>query len=589
MGYEHKTIKDIIRKIVSNEMYLPAIQRKLVWNHEQIEKLFDSIMLGYPIGTFLFWNVNVDEETFKNYTFYKFIHEFNEKKSLNELAPNPELRKSIIGVLDGQQRLTSMYIALQGSYAFKTPGAHKNKSESSPKRLFYFNLLKDISKKNENSDEDDIMYEFKFLTEDESKKNDESHFWFPVKQAMKWNEANEYINYAANEKMLDNKIFINNLTALWQRINKDEIINYFEVSDQNLDNILKIFIRVNSGGTVLSKSDLLFSTIVANWKEAREKIEILINNINDKGDKFNFDNDFIMRSCLFLTELPVLFKVDNFRKDNIQKIKENWNLIEDSLNKTVDLLVEFGFNGENLTSNNSIIPISYHIYKNGNLIDDDKNKIRGYLISSLLKLIYGGKNDMVLQSIRDSLKNEYDENGNKSFALEKLNSSKLPDNKTFIFNEEDVDNLFNNKKGPYTFMVLSLLYPHLKLSQIKFHQDHLHPESSFKYKSLKSLNIPDGKKWKDDKDKLANLQLLMSNENISKSDKPLIDFLKSMPQNQLSDYKKTNFIPEPDNNENFEDFYSFANFENFLEKRKELMKQKIIEILSGLNIYKSYQ
>lgn len=76
MAYEKKNIRAVIEEINSRKIYLPAIQRKYVWDDEQITRLMDSIMLGYPIGN--------DEE-------------------------------SIWAVLDGQQRLTSIYIALQGS------------------------------------------------------------------------------------------------------------------------------------------------------------------------------------------------------------------------------------------------------------------------------------------------------------------------------------------------------------------------------------------------------------------------------------------------------------------------------------------
>ena len=587
MGYEHKTMKEIMRRITNNEVYLPAIQRKLVWNYAQIEKLFDSIMLGYPIGTFLFWDVKKSEAN--DYTFYKFIQEFHERdKCFNELAPKPEMRDSIIGILDGQQRLSSMYIALQGSYSYKKPKARRNSPDAYPKRLFYLNLLKrDLSEDN------GITYEFKFLTEKEAALIDTTHFWFPVKKSLEWKEANDCISYAKSEGYLSNNLFIANSILLWQRVTQDEIINYFEVKEKKLDDILDIFIRVNSGGTILSKSDLLFSTIVANWEAAREEIESLIKNINDRGDKFNFDNDFIMRLCLVLTDLPILFKVDNFKKANVEKIKGSWPLIEKSLKATVDLLVEYGFSGENLTSNNSIIPITYHIFKEGNLTPSDKKNIRGYLIASLLKQIYGGKNDQVLDNIRNKMRKEEGDKlfvlQDKSFDISKLIDIKLPDAKTMILREDDIDNLFENyKKGPYTFMVLSLLYPHLKLAQIKFHQDHLHPESFFKNKNLKATRVETDKweQWQDDKDKLANLQLLQSEENLFKNDKSLLEFLESIPPNQLSDYKKTNFIPDPDCDIYPDTFYNFSNFETFIKKRKELMKKEIVEKLQEVGVYK---
>ncbi|MFH1848860.1 MAG: DUF262 domain-containing protein [archaeon] len=62
MTYRDKEIKTVLDEIKENKIYLPAIQRKLVWNHEQIELLFDSIMRGYPIGTFLFWKLQTSRK-----------------------------------------------------------------------------------------------------------------------------------------------------------------------------------------------------------------------------------------------------------------------------------------------------------------------------------------------------------------------------------------------------------------------------------------------------------------------------------------------------------------------------------------------
>lgn len=72
-----------------------------------------------------------------------------------------------------------------------------------------------------------------------------------------------------------------------------------------------------------------------------------------------------MRACLFLTDCTILFKVKSFKDDNIIKIKREWNNIKESIEKSIDLIIEYGFNGENLTSQNVIIPISYYYIKGG--------------------------------------------------------------------------------------------------------------------------------------------------------------------------------------------------------------------------------
>lgn len=113
-----------------------------------------------------------------------------------------------------------------------------------------------------------------------------------------------------------------------------------------------------------------------------------------------------MRSCLVLTDCPVLFKVKSFKKENIIKIKNQWENIKTSISKTVDLLVEFGFNGENLTSQNAVIPIAYYFIKGGSDSADSKYNMRKYLIHALLKQVYGGQGDRVLSNIRDALRDE---------------------------------------------------------------------------------------------------------------------------------------------------------------------------------------
>ena len=128
------------------------------------------------------------------------------------------------------------------------------------------------------------------------------------------------------------------------------------VSSPDLDEVLEVFVRVNSGGIKLSKTDLLFSTITAKWEEAREKIDELIKRIEDAG--FDINTDLIMRTCLVLTDLDVLFKVSGFKKENVRKIINKWPDIYEALMRTIYLLQEWSFTDKVLKSKNSIITIA---------------------------------------------------------------------------------------------------------------------------------------------------------------------------------------------------------------------------------------
>lgn len=587
MGNEYSII-EVMGMIGRNEVYLPAIQRKFVWKYEQIESLFDSIMRNYPIGMFLFWFVRGDNKN--EYTFYKFLQNYHERdRKFNEIAPKPELKDEIIGVLDGQQRLSSMYIALQGTYAYKKPYAQWNNDHAFPERKLYLNLLRSPA----NYNEDGYIYEFKFLTENEAKQINEKNLWFLIRNMLVWGEDPEIDNYydllidrenisdEIKEKIKENRALIKKtLRILHQRLVLEKQIVYYKIEEQDLDNILDIFVRVNSGGTVLSKSDLLFSTIIANWEEGREEIEDFLGSLNKKGDGFWFNNDFIMRSCLVLTDCPVLFKVNSFKKENIDKIKNEWESIKTAISKSVDLLVEFGFNGENLTSQNAVIPIAYYFIKGGSDSPESKKAIRKYIIYALLKQIYGSQGDQVISNLRDALKVKDDEKGN-DFSFDALLNAKLSGNKSLVITDEDIEEILQYKKGPYTFMVLSLLYPNLRFGQIKFHQDHIHPASLFTNAKLRKYDIPEDKwkNWQEMKDQLPNLQLMEGGENKSKNATLFKEWLEGTDSNNNPNvrdgdkFKIDNYIPE-----NID--LDFDKFEEFHTTRTDLLRAKIKNVLA---------
>ena len=122
----------------------------------------DSIMLNYPIGTFLLWKVKKSVINEMDYSMYEFIKDFHERDAYkNPPAPQPFPAESssdnIRAVLDGQQRLTSLYITLQGSMSRKLPMKRWASDDAFPKKELYFNL-----KSQRESEDDDITYEFVF-------------------------------------------------------------------------------------------------------------------------------------------------------------------------------------------------------------------------------------------------------------------------------------------------------------------------------------------------------------------------------------------------------------------------------------------
>lgn len=89
--------------------WLPNIQRPFVWREDQIERLFDSIMREYPIGSLLVWKTKSEIKR------RKFIDNYKQNIKLTDFYV-PEDSKQKMLVLDGQQRLQSLFIGLIGSY-----------------------------------------------------------------------------------------------------------------------------------------------------------------------------------------------------------------------------------------------------------------------------------------------------------------------------------------------------------------------------------------------------------------------------------------------------------------------------------------
>lgn len=163
------TIESVIKDIDSKKYLLPSIQREFVWSTGQIEKLFDSLMRDYPINAFLFWKV--PREKVSEFKFYEFLRDYHQKDNKHNPKANTNGTEDIIAILDGQQRMTSLYIALKGTYAYKMSYKRWDNPAAYPKRKLYLNLLAA-------SDDADMFYDFLFLTEEEAKniKNDNDEY-----------------------------------------------------------------------------------------------------------------------------------------------------------------------------------------------------------------------------------------------------------------------------------------------------------------------------------------------------------------------------------------------------------------------------
>jgi uncharacterized protein with ParB-like and HNH nuclease domain len=565
------TIAEAIRNIEQNRYLLPSIQREFEWKHEKIEWLFDSIMRNYPISSFLFWRV--EGKTKSDFKFYQFIKEYRQRYKTHNDEFNTAGHNDFTAVLDGQQRLTSLYIGLRGSYAYRTPRLREENTERVyPTRKLYLNLSNPLE-----NEEDGRIYEFKFLMDNEAERSKKK--WFKVSEIFGLSDDFDFNKYLDENNLKENEFTYRTLSTLKNVIHSKPIINFFLETEQEIDKALNIFIRINSGGEPLNFSDLIMSIAVANWdkKDARKEIHNLTDSIRDKG--FNISKDFILKSFLYLHSKDIKFKVTNFSKSNAIVFENEWDKIRDTILSTFDLIKSFGFTEATLTSKNALIPIIYYLYHRNIAKDyhtksaytDDRKRIKTWLHTALVKRLFGGTSDSVLSQIRKSFTQDVSKNPIKSdlnaFPIDSINSQIKKD--TGISDEFIEELLLTQKDNKYVFSLLALLFPSLDYKNNDFHKDHLHPAS--KYKDLSDDNK--SKYGWQTYNSLKNLQMLDANENMSKND----DDLKSWVEKETQSKDKSTFLI---NHHIPEVGLELDNFDEFITERTKILTSELKAVLA---------
>lgn len=553
--YERKSISEVIEEI-NKKYFLPDIQRDFVWKPEQVYTLFDSIMRDYPISTFLFWKLDgkyLQSENIKKLEFVRTSQDKNKENTEIDSA------KEYLLVLDGQQRLTTFYLIIKGNYIIR----------NNPYDL-YFNILSGITEQEEGN-----LYEFKFFNKTKGTffldvADDTKKIWYRVKNIYDINIGQLFseiskISIKIKEdysiELTDNQK--NNVSKLCQYLKAEKLIYYYPENEKDYDKVLDIFIRTNSGGTKLSYSDLLFSTIKSRWSDARNKFDSLLTKINN--DRYAFSNDFVLKTALVLyakNNDEIRYKTKNFKSNLIQNVQKDWDNIEKAISLSVDLLKDklFITSGKTISSYNSLIPIIYWIYKRDikgfgeskNCLNDSEiSKIRIWLSKALLFGVFGGQSDTILYKCKEAI----DNNSYDVFPAEDIEKRiNTETKKSMNSNTDFLDNISYNSIDSY--LVLSICYkgainfqPRMKGNLPE--QDHIFSQSE-----LKKANIPE-----KDINSIYNIRYISSSDNKSKSNTPYSEWIAS-----IKDQGELNKHLIPNGN------WSVANFNDFLKERKKLIE-----------------
>lgn len=586
-NYSDETIADALDGIQRRRYVLPAIQREFVWGTDRICALFDSLMRDYPISSLLYWSVG--KENADEYRWYDFVLNYHELESPG-CPPHGNLPpEDRVAVLDGQQRLTALNVGLRGSHAARSKYRPIGRPQSYPKKHLYL----DISAEPRLSEDryEDLVYRFEFLDPEraaEENANGKDAHWFRASEVLRLPrdaEAGMAINgYLRESGLADHPHAFNTLFKLWSAVFQQRHLSYFTETGQNLDRVLDIFIRVNSQGQPLSKSDLLMSIATAQWQErdAREEIPSTLRHVNGVHPGFGFNRDHVLKAGLVMAGISdVGFRADTFNRENMRKLEEAWDTISQRLYVAVELLASFGLSRDNIEAGMVLIPVAYYAHRRD--LDDrylastktaeDRQRVRDWTIRALLMPgVFGSGLDTLLARIRRVI----DERGADGFPSDAIEDAMAATGKSLRFDPQTVDELVNSAYGqPDTFALLSIVYGHVDPGKT-FHVDHIFPRDKLRRDRLRQAGYTEDQVERiirHARDGLANLQLLPGGENIGKSERLPLEWAREKYGNPqaLNGYLEQNDMADlPDN---------LAGFLNFYECRRERLRERLIAVL----------
>ena len=244
-------IEDILNNIDNASLTLPVFQRGYVWKRPQVRSLMESLYKGHPVGSLLIWTTQAELVDVK--------------------TPSNDAKTSgpINLLLDGQQRVTSLYGTIRGT----SPGFFEGDAKAFLN--LYFNLDTE---------------EFEFFSQ---AKMGNDPLWVGVTNL--FSSDNKWITQLTQDPELAPQIgqYIQRGTKLTNITQTDLPNQFLTGDDKTTDIVVEIFNRVNSGGTKLSKADLALARICADWPEARTEMQRRL----DKWKQADFDAklDWLLR------------------------------------------------------------------------------------------------------------------------------------------------------------------------------------------------------------------------------------------------------------------------------------------------------
>jgi hypothetical protein len=353
-------LRKVLDGVESLEMVMPEFQREYVWPIEDAKQLIVSMFKGYPTGCLLFWETETPPE-----------------------IKNKAIDTSRLGltkvILDGQQRLTTLYMFIMG----EIPPYYTKEDILNDPRHLYFNLM---------------TGDFQFY---QKSSMDKSYVWqnvtdcFDEKKIDAYDISEKYVAIDSTRDFKEVMKMINRNLSSLRAIEQMDYPILTVPKKAKIDEAIDVFDKVNSQGTKLTDAELVLTHITGRWPQARRVMKEKIQKLIKIG--FSFDLDFLSRCMVVtLTDSALLDKNAKLKYDVFQK--EDYIKAWEKVSKAIDYLIPILQQDALISSTNDfntinvLVPLVAHLVKNENrFIGNLKFKFLHWMFLALIWQRYSGQ------------------------------------------------------------------------------------------------------------------------------------------------------------------------------------------------------
>lgn len=525
------TVSDLLRDIDNKEFILPEFQRGYVWTNKQVKEYLQSLYKKYPTGNFLIWKTPHLQKARGGQS--------NDNNKYYQL------------ILDGQQRLTSLYALFKGT----PPPFYEGEN-------LFFDLYFNIDTE-----------EFVYYMEKRMKNNPE---WIQITEFFRVGDAAKFVSEAPSDEL--KQYYLRNLTKLTRL---SDIRNYTydiqKISELDIDEVVTIFNLVNSSGTPLSKADLGLAHICSYWPEARD----VFKNAQENFKKYNFNIELdTLTTCISAIAVDSVLFEKSFYEADKTLIEESWYKVERLLEYVINVLRNDAYidSIKDLRTPYVLIPLVYYLSKNKGIFDNERDKKLAlyWLYQALLWGRYSGQTPTKLQADIINLKNTNSfrtliENlkrwrgGNLEIEANDLElqgtSSRFYPITYIVARSKGAIDWFNGMK-----LFSKNIGVHYKIEN-----HHIFPQAVLYNSGYSSSNSIDKRKVNE----IANIAFLTKETNIKISKTDPLKYLREIDK-QFPNALKNQFVPKE------EYLREVKRYEDFLSARRVLIARDINKFLGNL-------